>query len=146
MALAQTSGREPRQLFHDIRSAAESGWDFSSRWFADGRTLATIDTAEMVPPDLNSLLFGLENAIRSGCERKGQQECARDFRHRADARRAAVNKYLWDETGGRYLDYDYRLGKRIDRVSAATLYPLFVGMSNSRQASKVAKSIARQLL
>ena len=146
MALAQTSGREPRQLFHDIRSAAESGWDFSSRWFADGRTLATIDTAEMVPPDLNSLLFGLENAIRSGCDRTGQQECARDFRHRADARRAAVNKYLWDEAGGRYLDYDYRLRKRIDQVSAATLYPLFVGMSNSRQASKVAKSVARQLL
>jgi len=146
MALAQTSGREPRQLFHDIRSAAESGWDFSSRWFADGRALATIDTTEIVPPDLNSLLFGLENAIRSGCDRTGQQECARDFRHRADARRAAVNKYLWDEAGGRYLDYDYRLRKRIDRVSAATLYPLFVGMSNSRQASKVAKSVARQLL
>ncbi len=144
--LAKTSGREPRQLFHDIRSAAESGWDFSSRWFADGRTLATIDAAEIVPPDLNSLLFGLENAIRSGCERVGDKPCVRDFSRRAAARRAAVNKYLWDEVGGRYLDYQYKLRRRIDRVSAATLYPLFVGMSSDRQASKVARVVSSQLL
>jgi alpha,alpha-trehalase len=144
--LAKTSGRESRQLFHDIRSAAESGWDFSSRWFADGRTLATIDASEIVPPDLNSLLFGLENAIRSGCKRAGDNPCVRNFSRRATARRAAVNKYLWDEAGGRYLDYHYKLRKRIDRVSAATLYPLFVGMASDRQASKVAKVVSRQLL
>ncbi len=133
-------------VFHDIRAAAESGWDFSSRWFADGRTLATIDTTEIVPPDLNSLVFGLENAIRSGCKRTGDRACAREFQHRAAARRRAVNKYLWDEAGGRYLDYNYRLGKQTDRLSAATFYPLFVGMSNSRQASKVTKSVEKQLL
>jgi len=144
--LAKTSGREPRQLFHDIRSAAESGWDFSSRWFGDGHTLATIDTAEIVPPDLNSLLFGLENAIRSGCERTADKPCVRDFSRRAAARRAAVNKYLWDEQSGRYLDYHYKLRRRIDRVNAATLYPLFVGMSSDHQASKVASVVSRDLL
>ncbi len=146
MTVARTSGRDPRELFHDIRASAESGWDFSSRWFVDGRTLATIDTTEIIPPDLNSLLFGLEDAIRSGCDRTGQRECAREFQRRATARRKAVNKHLWDAAGGRYLDYDYRLRKRIDRLSAATLYPLFVGMSNNRQASKVVKSVAKQLL
>ncbi len=144
--LAKTSGREPRQLFHDIRSAAESGWDFSSRWFADGHTLATIDAAEIVPADLNSLLFGLEKAIRSGCERTGDNGCVRDFIRRATARRVGVNKYLWDEGGGRYLDYHYKLRKRIKRVSAATLYPLFVGMSSDRQASKVARVVSKELL
>jgi alpha,alpha-trehalase len=144
--LAKTSGRESKQLFHDIRAAAESGWDFSSRWFADGRTLATIDTAEIIPPDLNSLLFGLENAIRLGCERTGDNPCARDFSRRAMARRVAVNKYLWDEGAGCYLDYHYKLRQRIDRVSAATLYPLFVGMSSDHQASKVAKVVSKQLL
>jgi alpha,alpha-trehalase len=144
--LARISGREPRELFRDIRAGAESGWDFSSRWFADGHTLATIDTARIVPPDLNSLLFGLENAIQSGCERTGNSECAREFQRRAAARRTAVDKHLWDEAGGRYLDYDYRRRKRIDRLSAATLYPLFVGMANSHQASKVARSVEKQLL
>src|SRR5450631_895904 len=54
--LARRSGRISRQLYRDVRAAAESGWDFSTRWFADGRNLATINTTEIIPIDLNSLL------------------------------------------------------------------------------------------
>ncbi|MGC1522614.1 MAG: trehalase family glycosidase, partial [Steroidobacteraceae bacterium] len=46
--LARASGRPAPQLFRDIRAAAESGWDFGSRWFADGRTKAAMDTTEIV--------------------------------------------------------------------------------------------------
>ena len=70
-ALAQRSGRIPAQLYSDLRAAAESGWDFSTRWFADGRDIASIATTQIVPIDLNSLMFGLERAIRAGCERAG---------------------------------------------------------------------------
>jgi alpha,alpha-trehalase len=146
MTAARTSGREPPELFHDIRAAAESGWDFSSRWFADGRTPATIHTAEIVPIDLNSLLFGLESAIQVGCERRVERACAREFKRRVMARRTAVNTYLWDEGGGRYQDYDYRLQQRTGRFSAATLYPLFVGLANYRRAIRVANSVEKQLL
>jgi alpha,alpha-trehalase len=144
--LARSSGRQARRLFRNLRAAAESGWDFSSRWFADGRSLSKIDTIEIIPPDLNSLLFGLENAIRSGCERTGNQGCVQDFTRRAAARRAAVDRYLWDQSCGCYLDYHYRLQKRIPRVSAATLYPLFVGMADDGQASRVAAVASRQLI
>jgi alpha,alpha-trehalase len=146
LTLAVSSRRRPRELFRQIRAAAESGWDFSSRWFADGRTLETIDTTEIIPPDLNSLLFGLESAIRSGCERTGDQACIQDFSRRAAARRVAVHRYLWDEASGCFLDYHFRLRKRIARVSAATLYPLFVGMASDRQASRVASIVPEQLL
>src|SRR6202162_4935343 len=44
--LAKSSGRPAQQVYRDIRAAAESGWDFGSRWFADGRTRASIDTSE----------------------------------------------------------------------------------------------------
>src|SRR5258706_13561431 len=47
--LAVRSGRSPPQLYRDLRAAAESGWDFSARWFADGRSLATINTTEIIP-------------------------------------------------------------------------------------------------
>jgi alpha,alpha-trehalase len=146
MTLARSSGRKPRQLFHDIRAAAESGWDFSSRWFADGQSISKIDTVEIIPPDLNSLLFGLENAIRSGCERAGKETCVRDFSRRAAARRAAVDKYLWDDASGCYFDYNYRLQKRIARVNAATLYPLFVGMANDHQAMRTRAIVSKQLV
>src|SRR5580692_11814553 len=95
--LARSSGRPAPQLFRDIRAAAESGWDFGSRWFADGHTRATLDTTEIIPIDLNSLLFGLEQAISAGCERSGDKSCAREFAERAATRRSAINHYLWDE-------------------------------------------------
>ncbi len=144
--LARTSGREPRQLFRDIRAAAESGWDFSSRWFGDGRTRATINTTEIVPIDLNSLLFGLENAIRSGCERLADRACEKEFAARAVARQKAIDRYLWDESGGVYRDYHWTQHAKSAQLSAATLYPLFVGLASPQQAGAVAKVVKRDLL
>jgi alpha,alpha-trehalase len=146
MELARDSGRPAPQLFRDIRAAAESGWDFGSRWFADGRTRASIDTTEMVPVDLNSLLFGLENAIRAGCAHSGDKSCAREFAERAATRHRAIDHYLWDEIQGAYFDYQWTKSTRLPRVSAATLYPLFVSLASPPQAEAVANIAARELL
>ena len=144
--LARSSGRIPQQLYRDLRAAAESGWDFSSRWFADGQNLAAIDTTEIVAVDLNSLLFGLETAIRSGCERAADAPCAAEFARRSAARRTAVNRYLWNAADGIYLDYRFTKGQPVRRISAATLYPLFVALADEPQAGAVAKAISRDLL
>ena len=144
--LARTSLRPEPQLFRDIRAAAESGWDFGSRWFADGRTRATLDTTEIVPVDLNSLLFGLENAIRTGCERRGDKACALEFERRAAARRRSIDHYLWDAAEGAYLDYRWTTKTRMPLVSAATLYPLFVSLASKPQAAAVGSITARELL
>lgn len=146
MALAHASHRPASQVFRDIRAAAESGWDFSSRWFADGRTLATIDTTEIAPVDLNSLLFGLENAISIGCRRQADEACANEFADRAARRHSAIDRYLWDSSSGAYLDYRWTNHQRIRRASAATLYPLFVALASEAQAAAVARVTARQLL
>jgi neutral trehalase len=34
-------------LYRELASGAESGWDYSSRWFADGKTLGTIRTTQV---------------------------------------------------------------------------------------------------
>jgi alpha,alpha-trehalase len=144
--LARSSGRIPRQVYRNVRAAAESGWDFSSRWFADGRSLATINTTEIIPIDLNSLLFGLENAISAGCERADDKPCASEFTRRAAARREAVNRYLWDAADGVYRDYRWVKQAQVPRVSAATLYPLFVALAAEPQAAAVARTVSRDLL
>lgn len=145
VAVAQ-GAREPRRLYREIRAAAESGWDFSSRWFADQQTLGAIDTTEIIPVDLNALMFGLENAIRVGCERAGDQRCAEDYARRALARRVAIDRFLWDEGRGAYLDYRWTLQRRIDAVSAATLYPLFTDAASPPQAAAVARAARAELL
>jgi alpha,alpha-trehalase len=144
--LAQRSGRIPKQLYRDVRAAAESGWDFSSRWFADGKSLETINTTEIIPIDLNSLLYGLEEAIGAGCARAHDSACVSEFTHRATARREAVNRYLWDEAAGVYRDYRWVKQAQVPRISAATLYPLFVALASPAQAAAVAATVARDLL
>jgi len=144
--LAQRSGRIPTQVYRDIRAAAESGWDFGSRWFADGKSLETINTTEIIPIDLNSLLFGLEEAIGAGCARVHDGACVTEFAQRATARREAVNHYLWDSAGGVFRDYRWVKRAQVPRISAATLYPLFAALASQPQAAAVAATVSRDLL
>jgi alpha,alpha-trehalase len=144
--LARHSGRPAAGLYRDLRAAAESGWDFSSRWLADGRTLASIETTSILPVDLNSLLYGLENAIRLGCERVHDSACSSDFTQRAQHRRLAIQRYLWDERAGHYVDYQWLRQQATGRAGAATLYPLFVGLADQGQAERVAQWAGKEIL
>ncbi len=143
---AAAPSRPAPAVYRDLRAAAESGWDFSSRWLGDGRTLASIRTSAIVPVDLNSLLYGLERAIADGCAAAGDRACAAEFRRAADARQAAVTTYLWDGEQGRFGDYDRERGRRTAVASAAALYPLFTGLATPAQARATAAFVERALL
>lgn len=62
LALADcTNGASDREaLLRNIASAAESGWDFSSRWCADDQDLASIRTTQIIPIDLNVYIWNVE--------------------------------------------------------------------------------------
>ncbi|WP_239019740.1 alpha,alpha-trehalase TreF [Sphingomonas suaedae] len=142
---ARASGRPAATVYRHLRAAAESGWDFSSRWLADGRTLATIDTTDLVPADLNSLLYGMERAIAARC-RVLVRPCAASFERRADARRQAVERWLWDDAEGRYGDYDRDAGRIRPGLSAVTAYPLFTRLASPQRAARVAATIDAKLI
>jgi alpha,alpha-trehalase len=135
--IARAAGRPAAQVYRDIRAAAESGWDFSSRWLGDERHLKTIHTTDIVPIDLNSLLYGLERAISRGCGERRDIACERRFEERARRRRQAMDRYLWDAKAGYFMDYDWRHRKRTGELTAATLYPLFTGVADIEQADAV---------
>lgn len=143
---AQESRRPAREVYRDLRAAAESGWDFSSRWFADGKTLSTIQTTSVVPVDLNSLLYGLETAISEGCAQARDWWCKTAFAWKAQLRKRAMNRYLWSEARGHYVDYQWVRRQPIERLTAATVYPLFVGAADHRQAAHVARHVQESLL
>jgi alpha,alpha-trehalase len=146
VATAAAAGRPAEAVYRDLRAGAESGWDFSSRWLADGETLSTIRTTEIVPVDLNSLLAGMERMIAIACERIGDDPCQRDYAARYAARVAALRTRFWDAAQGRFADLDRRTGRATPTLSAATLYPLFVGAAKPDQARMVALTVRRRLL
>jgi len=146
VATAAESGRPADEVYRDLRAAAESGWDFSSRWLADGRHLTTIETTALVPVDLNALLYGLERAIAAGCARRGDRGCAADFERRAAARAAAIRRYLWNDAAGAFVDRYWASDRLSDRLTIATTMPLYVGLATSAQADRVARTVEARLL
>jgi len=138
--------RPAGEVYRDLRAAAESGWDFGSRWLADGHTLSTIHTTDIVPVDLNSLMWNMERSIARRCAALGDKVCARDFTRRAEARRIAISKYLWLAGEGRFADYDRKAGAPTPVISAALLEPLFVGLAMPDQAHRMARLTEAKLV
>jgi alpha,alpha-trehalase len=146
VATAAASGRPAADIFRNIRAAAESGWDFSSRWLGDGRTLATIRTTDIAPVDLNSLLYGMERMIALACARTGDTACVDEYVARAKARARALRTAFWVPRENRFADLDLRTGRPTRTLSAATLFPLFVGVARPEQAASVAQTVRLRLL
>ena len=46
-----------------MASAAESGWDFSTRWFHDHHHMKSIKTQDIIPVDLNAILCATERLL-----------------------------------------------------------------------------------
>ncbi len=142
---AQAADRSAGEVYRDLRAAAESGWDFSSRWLGDRQQLRTIRTTAIVPVDLNSLLYHLETTIAVACEQAADAACTRDFRAHAQARRQAMATYLWNPAGF-WADYDWQQRKTSDQPTAAMFFPLYVGLSDAAQAASTARVAEAELL
>ncbi|MEA1084653.1 alpha,alpha-trehalase TreA [Sphingomonas sp. CD22] len=139
--VAATPGRDAKAMYRDLRAGAESGWDFSSRWLGDGRTLATIRTTRIVPVDLNSLMYGMERSIADNCRLLKDAGCAATYAAAADAREKAIAAHLWN-AAGYYADYDLDARRVADGRTAAMAYPLFVGLASAERAKATAQALA----
>jgi alpha,alpha-trehalase len=144
--LSQEASQEPKQLYRHLRAGAESGWDFSSRWFRDPKSFATIHTTDILPVDLNGLLFHLEQTIAEAHHLKGDKEKSGHFQVLAEDRRAAMQKYCWNEEKGFYFDYDFQKGQQKEGMTLAGVVPLFFKMASKHQAERVAAVIEKYFL
>jgi alpha,alpha-trehalase len=134
--LAELSDRDSLQLYRDLRAACESGWDFSSRWFRDQQNLASIHTTEILPVDLNSLLWKLESVISTAARAAGEGSVADEFQRKAEARAESIRTLFWNEAAGYFMDYDFVAGAHTPVPSLAGMFPLFMGIATPEQAAR----------
>ncbi|SMD37286.1 alpha,alpha-trehalase [Reichenbachiella faecimaris] len=144
--LARESGREESLVFRHLRAGAESGWDYSSRWFADGNTLKTIETTNIIPVDLNALIYYLEQTIAKGYKQTGQDALAAEYEGKAQIRREALNFYCWDEVLGYFIDYNFKFKTHTSNPSLAGVFPLSFEIADASQAEKVSDFIQQNFL
>lgn len=143
---AQAPQRAPSQVYRDLRAGAESGWDFSSRWLDDPSALSSIRTTDIVPVDLNSLLYHLEVTIARASSAAGDRAGRRAFKQKADDRARAINSALWDAEQGWYVDRDLRSGQTRPALTAAALFPLWLKVATRPQARRTADAVEQQLV
>ena len=106
--------RAAKHLFSELTAVAETGWDFSSRWFADRRNISSAETTNIIPVDLNAVLFQVERVLAKLHAQAGNSTQAAAYQRAADTRLDAIHAVLFDGSAGRghhvWRDFDYVAG------------------------------------
>lgn len=135
-----------KNVYRHLRAAAESGWDFSSRWFKCAGDFATIQTEDIIPVDLNCILFHLEETLSTAYSLRGDANFAKKYSYYAATRKAAMNRYCWNDIQGFYFDYDFKEQRQKQNVTLAAAFPLFFKTATKAQAEKIVEKLMVDLL
>lgn len=147
IATAKSNPNRPStEIYRDLRSAAASGWDFSSRWMDNPNQLGTLRTTSIVPVDLNALMFKMEKMIALASKAADDDAKAAQYEDLANARQKGIEKHLWNDKEGWYADYDLKSHKVRNQLTAAALFPLYVNAAAKDRAGKVATATQAHLL
>lgn len=144
--LSHRSEQEPAILYRHLRAGAESGWDYSSRWFKKPDSFESIYTADIVPVDLNCLLYHLEQTIGEAYHLDGNREESAKYQILATKRKEAIQKYLWHKDQGFYFDYDMQQNIQKKSLTLAGVFPLFVKISHQKDADLIGTVIRDKFL
>lgn len=142
----EAKNRTPDKLYLHLRAAAESGWDFSSRWFLNPHDIRTIHTTDIIPVDLNSLLYILESRIAESYKIMKNTMLARKFERLAEKRKAAINHYCWSDSEQVYGDYNFHKRQMTPHLTLAMVFPLYAGIASQAQAAHVARRLEKDFL
>jgi alpha,alpha-trehalase len=141
----EKSGRDKKEMYYNLRAGGESGIDFSSRWFKDKKNISSIRIIDMIPVDLNCLLYKLEAEIAKAKLIKKDEKGAALFSKKAETRRLAIDKYCWNKSLKYYTDYNFIEHKQSDVVNPAGMYPFCLYMKNLDYMSLLALQVSDQI-
>ncbi|XP_065842693.1 trehalase-like [Oscarella lobularis] len=132
-------------LYRDIASAAESGWDFSTRWMAqsgeNASEMNTIRTSKIIPVDLNSILSTVEMKLSLMAALIGETDKAHDYKLLSQERAQAIEDVMWNSTLHLWVDYDVELEQHVQAFYLSSVVPIASGVSTNQ--SRIDASIQK---
>ncbi len=143
---AKTYSGKDKMAYTHLRAGAESGWDFSSRWFADTVHINTIETADILPVDLNCLLYAYENILSKATAVKGLKSQSLLYQQKANKRKSAILSHFWSSEQHYFFDYQFKDNHLTNRWSLAGVLPLFANIATKEQAGYVKEHIEEMFL
>ncbi|XP_054988868.1 trehalase isoform X2 [Sorex araneus] len=145
--LASTKPEGEREnLYTELKAGAESGWDFSSRWFvgklSKPNSLSGIRTSRLVPVDLNAILCQAEALMSQFYATLGNKTQAQKYQDQRAQRMEAMQALMWDQQRGAWFDYDLDEKQKNPEFYPSNLAPLWAGCF---QDSKVVDQVLKYL-
>ena len=129
--------RLSRDFYKGDRSVRESGFDITFRFGPFSGS-----THHYAALGLNSLLYKYERDLADLAGTLDQPAQAAQWKREAEARRLAINKYLWNPDKGMFFDYDVTTGTQSTYVYATIFYPLWTGLATPEQAKATESHLA----
>jgi alpha,alpha-trehalase len=118
------------------RSMRESGFDPTDRFGPLGTGIL-----DVAPVCLNSLLYQTELDLAAFLDELGRTAESAPWRERAARRRVLVERDMWDDKSGMYLDYDFAKKKHRPYPFLTTFLPLWVGLASDAHAQRLAAQV-----
>ncbi|RVE45931.1 hypothetical protein evm_009404 [Chilo suppressalis] len=141
---------EQREDFYlEMKSAAESGWDFSTRWFVTAGDvighLTDVHATRILPVDLNAIFAGaLELAGDFRSLLKDRRE-AQKWYSLAKYWRRAIDNVMWDPDDGVWYDYDAQARALRKHFYPSCATPLWSGAVEKSDAPVYAEKFVKYL-
>ncbi|XP_078034022.1 trehalase [Augochlora pura] len=149
--IAQQLPAESQEFFYNnIKAGAESGWDFSNRWFngdtVDGKlSLVNISTEYIIPVDLNAILQQNARLLGQFHRILGNFRKAASYDKLAAQIQQAIDNVLWNEEAGIWLDYNLKNNQPRNTFYPTNLAPLYTLSYNQAQREEYALSAVKYL-
>ncbi|KAJ2940978.1 hypothetical protein O0L34_g13104 [Tuta absoluta] len=123
------SNDKKEELYAELKAAAESGWDFSTRWFILNGTnkgnLTNLKTRSIIPVDLNAIMCGNAELMAQFHQKLGNYEKVQYYKDLHAKFMIAIDEVLWHEDVGVWLDYSLESGRRRDYFYPSNIAPLW---------------------
>ncbi|XP_018322661.1 trehalase isoform X2 [Agrilus planipennis] len=135
--------------YSELKAGAESGWDFSSRWFITNATnkgnLTNLNTRSIVPVDLNAMIYWNAVLLAEFHEILGNKDKASNYTDIAEEWLEAVTAVLWHEEVGSWLDYDLINSIKRDYFYPTNISPLWTGCYKKEEKEKIVRLVLKYL-
>ncbi|KAJ8675860.1 hypothetical protein QAD02_011646 [Eretmocerus hayati] len=131
-------------LYNNIKAGAESGWDFSSRWFADkngarSQNLDDIVTSDILPVDLNAFIQRNAKILSKFFYLKGDVLRSEYYKEIAVMYQDSIEALLWNEEDGTWYDLDMKHGTQRKLFYLSNLTPLYTESYDENQSDYYGK-------
>ncbi|XP_076656775.1 trehalase [Halictus rubicundus] len=149
--IAQKLPAKSQEFFYNnIKAGAESGWDFSNRWFNGNNVggklgLVNISTEYIIPVDLNAILQQNARLLGRFHRTLGNLRKAASYDKLAVQLQQGIDNVLWNEAAGIWLDYNLKTNEPRNTFYPTNLAPLYTMSYNPAKRQEYASSAVKYL-